>query len=726
MKKLFLFVALCATITLSAGNLPFKLGGYQATTENVETLVDSLKYSTSAWTVSGKLSYDEAADILIMDTLQIDGTFLDNLVGFEFEASKTIRILLNGKNSIACFAPFQLNDAAKIRIFGAGSLTVKTDEEGAAPFMLGDESKLEFMYTTLDASAAAASAFVAKKGDAAKDISITFNNTKVDIKYGHKTGEKGYAFENVNTVNLEACPANIEPVKEDDEDCIAMRVSAFNTLMEKLWVSNADQYEFSPADKNFKYGANPVRRLEWILDSDATKNRVSIGGVMNESAEYTWKDLVRGKAQLKNDTLFLEDVLLSPLAGNTGITFYANNPIIHLSGENEISAHTTAGLFAYSSISFVGEGSLRVVGLNAGIMTDGGVWVKGQPQNAVEIYAGAKGYGFWNMTETDAGWTLMVDDGSDFRASGGNKALFLNNTNEETKGLSLRYGTVIAEPYDIETVFDAQYVRFASPKWIEMIEIEGHRIHEFNCAHLHELIHSKQLDKGGDKSEITYDEENKTLHFVNSYTTWKEANKTVPFLKTDQALTIDAKGENQIIMKDSKAFIETTANVTIQGSDVSKDKLFAYGQSTKGHCGIFANMDKDVELTFSNLTVGAHQCINALYGSSSDNKHKVHFNHASVYMDAEKEATKYISEMTFDKAKITKPEGAEFSAALQGIALDGFLVSEQVVLVRAIDEEEKGIEQIGTSSATRKAIIDGNLYILLEDGTKYDATGRKQ
>ena len=259
------------------------------------------------------------------------------------------------------------------------------------------------------------------------------------------------------------------------------------------------------------------------------------------------------------------------------------------------------------------------------------------------------------------------------------------------------------------------------PEWSSEIEIEGQKITALNGQNLHELLNASKIDKQKEMS-VTFDLENSVLLFQNAFIVWSDA-KTGPFLKIDEPLTIKVEGENQIVLTDSKSFIETTRNVSFIGTQKEeRDALIVYGHSTEGSSGIFACLNgNDVNLEFEKVTVSANQCINALVGSAGQ-AHKVTFNYAKFGMQPQKEATLEITDMVFNHSKITKPAGAEFSPELKGIAKDGKLVAGEQVIINLADDE--AIENIQSETRNQKVFHDGQLLIL-RDGEVFNAQGAR-
>ena len=734
MKKIFLFVALFATMTLSAKNLPFKIAGVRATDENIETLVDQLNAIDNI-TVNGTISYNESSQILYMEKFYVSINNSEKLMGLEIDEGTWMTIHLIGDNYINCTdtTAVRLGANAHLTLAGSGKLNVMARADGAAAFLLDNRATLNVNYTNLDVFSDNASAFVAEKGEAAIDVILSINNSQVNVSYRYDK-VKGYAVENFTKLNIKFSDVEFKP-NGNEEKLTALRVDEINETMVNLALENAGEYTFSAADKNYMFNGKPARELKWARDWKDDKNLIEIAGEMNDGSkkEYKWSDAAvhNGSAILRNDTLFLKYMDLGN--GNTdgvpAITIYKDKAVtIHLEGENSVTAYNNiAGIFSYHGVNFVGDGSLRVGGYDAGIMMQKGVWAKGEPETPT-IVAISEMYGICNASaEPYSGqWSLMVDKGADVSASGKVYALFLNNSNEN-QGLSLRYGTEIAEPYVPEEVFYAKEVRFATPEWKAPVEIAGRTINSLNYNHLAEVLKATKMDGKGEEPSIIYEKENATLSFSNAKIDLSEPLNG-PFLRVGEKLRIYASGENAVEMTDAKEFIHAERDVSIDGNGPEENKLIAYGitwgemAEEKPYSGTYAYLDGNVNFSVYNVIAAANYFEHAIVGSKGDT-HKVYFNHASVAMISSKEATQEIDEMQFYECAIKKPAGAEFSPELKGIALDGKLVANEMIVIRPVEE---GIENVQMNNGQcTKVIRDGRLFFQMQDGTIYDATGRK-
>lgn len=726
MKKFTLFVALFATLSLSAKNLPFKIAGIQATDANIESLVDSLK--AKELNAHGKLSYKESTHTLVMDTFFVGSK---NTPCLEVENDAYLTLNLTGDNYFSSekSVAVHMKEGSQLTITGAGKLQIITDEAGKAGFLMDDLAKLNVMYTTLTVNPNRASAFVAEQGNAAAGVELIITNSQVKATYSHATNENGYAVENFAKLNIEFSDVEFKP-NGNDEKLTALRVSEINEKMVKLDVENASEYVFSPEDKNYKHGLILARELNWARDWKDNKNLVAIAGYINDGTkpEYKWEDgPVQGSIILKNDTLFLKNASIGTAVGQPGITLFKEKAVtIHLEGENKITTYDNmAGIFSYHGVVFAGKGSLRVDARDAAIMMKKGMYAK-----EAEIAAFGGKYGICNASDEPytGEWTLHVDKGADVYASGTRQALYLNTKNER-EGLLLSNGTEIAEPYDPDQVYYANEVRFATPEWKADVEIAGRTINSFNCNHLHEVLHSIKAETKGEDPIISYNKEYGNLYFRNSNTAWQDA-KNGPFLKIAEKLTIIVEGENMVEMTSADKFIETEHDITISGNqNEASGKLIAYGitwgqyADKNPYSGIYASLKGNANLTVYNVTAAANYFEHAIVGSKGGT-HKVYFQGASMAMVTSKEATMEITDMSFHHCEITKPAGAAFSAELKGIAKDGKLVTGEQVIIRPTEEAIDNVE--GGNGQCTKVLREGRLFIQLQDGTIYDATGRKQ
>ena len=738
MKKIFLFVALFATMTLSAKNLPFKIAGVRATDENIETLVDQLNAIDNI-TVNGKITYNESSQILYMEKFYVSLNNSEKIMGLEIDESTWLTIHLIGDNYINCTdtTAVRLGANAHLTLAGPGKLNVMARADGAAGFLLDNRATLNVNYTNLDVFSDNASAFVAEKGEAAIDVILSINNSQVNVSYRYDK-VKGYAVENFTKLNIKFSDVEFKP-NGNEEKLTALRVDEINETMVNLALENAGEYTFSAADKNYMFNGKPARELKWARDWKDDKNLIEIAGEMNDGSkkEYKWSDAAvhNGSAILRNDTLFLKYMDLGN--GNTdgipAITIYKDKAVtIHLEGENTATAYNNiAGIFSYHGVNFVGNGSLRVGGYDAGIMMQKGVWAKGEPETPTIVAIGEK-YGIYNASAKpySGQWSLMVDKGADVSASAKEQALFLNNSNENN-GLMLRYGTEIAKPYVPEDVLYAKEVRFATPEWKAPVEIAGRTINSFNYNHLAEVLKATKRDSKGEEPSIDYSKADASLAFSNANIVLSEPLNG-PFLKVAEKLTIYANGENAIEMASTKEFIHAERDLTIMGNGVEENKLLTYGitwgelAEEKPYSGTYVYLDGNVNLHIYNVLTTADLYEHAIVGSTGDS-HKVTFTHASAALITSKEVTMEITEMAFNQCEIRTPSGAAFSPELKGIALDGKLyVPEQKgkgVIIRPVEE---GIDNVPMNNGQcTKVIRDGRLFFQMQDGTIYDATGRK-
>ena len=198
MKKFTLFVALFATLSLSAKNLPFKIAGIQATDANIESLVDSLK--AKELNAHGKLSYKESTHTLVMDTFFVGSK---NTPCLEVENDAYLTLNLTGDNYFSSekSVAVHMKEGSQLTITGAGKLQIITDDAGKAGFLMDDLAKLNVMYTTLTVNPNRASAFVAEQGNAAAGVELIITNSQVKATYSHATNENGYAVENFAKLN---------------------------------------------------------------------------------------------------------------------------------------------------------------------------------------------------------------------------------------------------------------------------------------------------------------------------------------------------------------------------------------------------------------------------------------------------------------------------------------------------------------------------------------------
>ncbi|MBO4249878.1 MAG: carbohydrate-binding domain-containing protein [Paludibacteraceae bacterium] len=729
MRKFTLLVALFATLSMSAKNLPFKIAGVRATEANLETLIKTID-AKDKYQARGKISYNEDNNTLYMDTFFVRTP--NDIPGFELDSNAYITIYMDGDNWIVTDdngAGVYMNYGSRLIITGPGNMKMITNNEGVC-FLMGNHSALKVMYTTMELTPNQASCFAAEEGDAGAGIELTFNNSQVKTSYSNnKSSKKGYAVANIGKLNIEFSDVEFKP-NGNSEDLTALRVSEVNVKMDNLNVENADKYTFSTADKNYMYDGKPARELKWARDLKDDKTLVSISGTINDGskAEYKWDEFgLSGSVILRNDTLFLKSASIGDNDGYPAITLFKDKAVtIYLEGENKIlNFHKNmAGIYSYGGVNFAGKGSLQVDGYEAGIMMQKGMYVK---DAEVRAYGGK--YGICNAKpEAYTGeWTLKVDQGADVRAYGDKKAIYLN-TKKENEGLLLVNGTEIAMPYIAEDVYSAKEVRFATPEWKADVEIAGRTINSFNYNNLHEMLQVKKLDKKGEDSLIVYNKEYGTLSFTNVQFQWTEA-KTGPFLKIGEKLTILVRGDNEVEMTNAVSFIQTKNDVTIQ-SNGQDARLVAYGISwgqiaeKLPKSGTFVQLEGDANLSISEVIATANAFEYGIIGAK-EGTNKVYFPKAAVLLDVSKEATMEINDMSFTDCEISKPSGAAYSAELKGIAKDGKLVAGEQVLIRT---KEEAIENIGQKprANSQKLLQDGRLFIQLQDGTIYDATGRKQ
>lgn len=727
MKKFTLLVALFATLSLSAKNLPFKIAGIRATEENLETLLKTIA-AKDKYQARGKISYNEYNRTLYMDTFFVRTP--NDVPVFELDSNAGLTIYMNGENWMITDdmgAGVYMNYGSHLNITGPGKLDVLTNSDGVG-FLMGNFSSLKVMYTTMEITPNQASTFVAEEGDAAVGIALTFCNSQVKTRYSHKSGKKGYAVANIETLNIEFSDVEFKP-NGNDEELTALRVSEMNVKMDNLDVENANQYTFSPTDKNYMYDGKPARELKWARDLKDDKTLVSLAGYINDGtkAEYKWDDgPINGSIVLRNDTLFLKSASIGHNDGYPGITLFKEKAVtIYLEGENTImnTYDNMAGIYSYGGVNFAGKGSLKVFGHEAGIMMQKGMYAKD-----AEVYVSGGKYGIYNAKpEAYTGeWTLKVDQGADVTAYGEEKAMYLN-TKKENEGLLLVNGTEIAKPYIVEDVYSANEVRFATPEWKANVEIAGRTINSFNYNNLHEMLQVKKLDAKGEDSLIVYNKEYGTLYFRNSKVNWAEA-KTGPFLKIGEKLTILVSNDNEVEMTNAVSFIQTKNDVTIQ-SNGEDARLVAYGitwgQIAEKHpkSGTFVQLEGNANLTISEVIATANAFEHGIVGAK-EGTNKVYFPKAAVLLDVSKEATMEINDMSFTDCEISKPSGAAYSAELKGIAKDGKLVTGEQVIIRTKEEAIDNVE--GGNGQCTKVLREGRLFIQLPDGTMYDASGIKQ
>ena len=699
-------------MTVSAANLPFKIVGVQATEENIDSLVNQLK-KIEGVSVSGKLAY--SGGILTFEDfwLSVDRT-INKEVGVDVDFSSA-SILLKGRNIIQSFVPFRLASSASLRVFGAGSLEVISAGGDSIPFIMGNNSTLKFMYTTLKVQSWAYSAFAGQNGDATTGTTLTFCNSDVDIEYSHIGSYDDYGIANINTLNIEYSDVNLLPKEENDEHNFALKIDSIHLAMAYLTGQNADQYVFSPTARTYEYGAWPVRKLTWTKDLNDMEHVVAVAGEINDSSEYAWSN----GAQLRNDTLFLENANIFGNPGNPAITFFNKVGTICLKGENLLISNASATIFAYNSVHFDGDGSVRIVGEQDGLITHQSTWAR---SGNIQIVCGE--YGIHNRNENAYESALLVSD-ADLHVLGQKKALFLNSS-AANHGLELAEGgPVIVLPYDPSEVFDAKEVRFATPEWTADIYVAGNRINNFNYYHLDEMLGADTLKKDINRVSISYDRDKQELQFDNAWVIWLKETEDEPLFKILQPVSLVFISDCQFDMgfgsKSSKFMLIDDRDVTIEGK-YGNNKLYVAGAYGTENVGAFAVMDGNSSLTFRDINVEAVDFNFGLMGLEGTDTHEVHFIDADVKLSAHQWVALQITDMTFERSRIAEPENAEFSRAARSFVVNDTPVYNGTVRIETYDEE--GIEDVlGRQTDSRKMIIGGQLYIVDNNGKIYNAQG---
>ena len=709
MKKRFTSMIVLAMLAVSmfAGNLPLIIAGVQVTDENSENLMAELQ-KLELTQLQGSITYYPSLRVLELTDFMINGNGKD-LIGLEFTGD--VVVVLNGKNHISNFKQAVLqHENADVIFCGIGSLEVVSLDKDQAPFALDNEAELMFNYTNLKVRSVT-SAFVAVKGDAAEKTKLTFANSEIDVQYSHRPLEEGYGVENINSLNILYSTVALKP-EVDEEGNFAIKVPELNLTLAYLSIQNASDYVFSPTKKTYDNGSIwDIRELTWAKDLDNKEYFVSIAGKLNEGDDYSWKEeMANGKARYVHheggrDTLYLDNARFHTMNGHGVITLYYP-AVIYLTGENECSSNTVPAIYSVdNTLDFSGDGSIEARGQGAAIYSRAMHVEEGVTLKAVGDY------GFYNPEESTAYWVLMVDGSADVTLVGMNKnpAMYLNNKNANG-GLDLRYGNIVAFPYDTAEVFTAEEVRFAKPEWIENISIFGNDVHSLNARYLHEVLHATKADEKGDPCSLQYDRDKHQLLCSNLLVVNLNNPEGAPFLNASgMEMTMVIEGENRIsLMSDQPTnVIEADGNFTLEGK-YENPSLTITG--TDDGANAFILLGDNADLTLHYLTVKS-TARRGIRGRSHNSAAAIHFLDADIILTAKNEVYSNIADMTFDNSRILAPSGAKFDAEkLSIVDEDGNIVKDGTVWIESYIEEE-GIEEVTGDRLTVKELRNGQLYI---------------
>ena len=721
MRKKFTCVIVLAMLAVSmmAANLPLKIAGIQVTDENADDLMSELQ-TLNLQQLSGSITYEPSQNLLTLEDFMMNGIDKD-VIGLEVDGY--ITVLLRGKSYLNNFKhAVKLADYAQVMFCGPGALEVQSQLQGNAPFVQGDQTKLSFNYANLKVISAT-SAFTATKGESAVFADLVFSNSEIAVEYSHKPLETGYGVENISTLSMVYSKVALMP-EQDVEGNYALKVSALDLKLTNLSVQNADQYEFSPAKKTYEYGALDVRALTWDKDLNSTKYFAAINGRLNNGNEFVWPDVSKGVARYVHhpadrDTLYLDGAHLGSMPCHPNITLYAP-AVIYMTGECDLSSHEVPTIYSESNgVQIVGDGSARVMSWWSSGIYAPSLWI----QSGVTMTVLGDDYGYCNPQTSTSDWVLMIDGSADVTLFGGiNMPAMHLNSEQPNKGLSLRYGNIVAFPYDPNEVFYAQKVRFAKPEWEDEREIFGHAINSFNADHLHEVIHATETDSELSGYHLKFNPDTKELECWNMTVVNSENPEGKPFFyAAGSEVKMKVWGENRIsLMSDQPTnVIEANGDFSLEGV-YENPSLTITGSDDAANT--FVQLGDNAEMRMYNVTVKA-TTKRGIRGKSSSSLASLNFVYADVILAAKKEVYSNIAEMIFDHSRILAPSGAKFSAADMSIVDEkNEIVKDGTVWIESFTDME-GVENVTMDNGQwTKAIRDGQL-IIFRDGKIFNAQG---
>ena len=206
----------------------------------------------------------------------------------------------------------------------------------------------------------------------------------------------------------------------------------------------------------------------------------------------------------------------------------------------------------------------------------------------------------------------------------------------------------------------------------------------------------------GVSGTVKYDAETKTLYLENA-TIAPEIFCSGIYIDT-AGITINVAGENSVTSQDAAMAI-LQDNIAIKGGGT-------LNLESKYDCGIFFKYSLEID----NTTVNPKGKWG--FGGKATGNEKLTIRNSNVKAEGTRTTFYNISSLTLDDSKLTQPEGAAFDETLHAVALNGQVVTGEVVIVK--DETINYNLMIAGKYVTNKNCNDLSVIRGVEGTAKYN------
>lgn len=211
------------------------------------------------------------------------------------------------------------------------------------------------------------------------------------------------------------------------------------------------------------------------------------------------------------------------------------------------------------------------------------------------------------------------------------------------------------------------------------IKVANVEVTEANCKDLVGIT--------GVSGKVSFDPATKTLTLDNATITISEGNDTGIANNEVDDLTIKLIGENKVTTKKTSLGLFKPTTITGNGS------LYV---TSENYCGIDM---KDTPITIEDTRLYVKSGMYGIAGYSGVEPEVLTIRNSNVEVEGTIEGSlTYLKNLILDGCSITQPSGAAFDAAVRGVALNGEVVKDKVV----IEPDANGINDITVDVTARK------------------------
>ena len=644
MRMFFMFVLIMLSSTSVKAALEFgiKVAGVEVTS--------NMRYDlTEIPGVSGKVSFDPNLRTLTLENAIIESDEV-GIVGIYNESCSDLCIEIIGTCTITSNGSSPIHLCESTYIYGTNGSKLILQVKSNVGALVFEGAPLEIKNCTVEAEGG----YWGITGYGNDTEVLTIRNSVVKAKISNKDQGRGSLYDVGNLV-LDGCSI-IEPSG-----------AAFDKTLKGVALNGQvvkDEVVIAPTVEN--YGIK-------IANKEVTRENCADLSVIDGVSGKVSFDPATKTLTLDNATITYSKGIFPGIANNE-----VDDLTIKLIGENKVTTKKTSlGLFKPTTIT--GNGSLYVTSEN-----DCGIDMKDTPITIEDtrVYVKSGMYGIAGYSASDPEVLTIRNSNVEVEGTIGGSVAFLKNLildgcsitqpagaafDAAVKGVALN-GQVVKDEVVIAPTVENYGIKIANKE-----------VTRENCADLSVI--------DGVSGKVSFDPATKTLTLDNATITYSKG--IFPGIANNEVddLTIKLIGENKVTTKKTSLGLFKPTTITGNGS------LYV---TSENDCGIDM---KDTPITIEDTRVYVKSGMYGIAGYSASDPEVLTIRNSNVEVEGTiGGSVAFLKNLILDGCSITQPAGAAFDAKLKGVALNGGLVKDKVV----IEPDASGINDITVDVPARK------------------------